>query len=117
MKTSEILNLTEEDKEKINKEFIIACYYNNSEKVKEMLRGYCKVNYWDGTPIGNASSQGYLEIVKLLLEHGADPSIDDSHAVYWAYIRNQKEVVRLLIQDERVRNSLSEKEIEMYENI
>ena len=117
MKASEILNLTEEEKEVINRKFCNACSDGHIEKVKEMLRGYCKVDCWDGTPIWYASLNGHLEIVRLLLKHGADPIIDDNFAILCAYEHNRKEVVKLLLQDERVRNTLSEEEIEEYENI
>ena len=117
MKTSQILNLTEEEKENLNYKFIGACILGDSEKVKEIMKGYYDPNISNGGPIGFASENNYLEIVKLLLEHGADPSIDDNFAIEHAYIRGHKEIVKLLIKYERVRNSLSEERIKKYENI
>ena len=117
MKTSEILNLTEKEKYEINEEFVNACWDGNLEKVKEILKGYCNPNFKLGSSIGYASQFGHLEIVKLLLERGADPSIDNNYAIRNAYYKNNKEIVRLLLQDERVRNSLSEEQIKRYEKL
>jgi ankyrin repeat protein len=77
--------------------------YLKRDKLKEGDRytevgGYC----CDGvTPLHVAARKGYVEIAKLLLEHGADPNIKDLHgwtplhdAAYWGNV----EVARLLLQ-------------------
>ena len=118
MKTSEILNLTEEEKEKINDEFCDACLDGDLQKAKEILKGYCKVDYGDNRAIRWASMRGHIEIVKLLLEHEkVNPTDRDNEAISWANSYNHKEIVRLLLQDERVRNSLSKKGFEILSKV
>lgn len=56
-----------------------------------------------GAPIKNAAARGHLEIVKLLLERGADPNLPeqgiapDGHALYSAVANGHLEVARLLL--------------------
>ncbi len=56
--------------------------------------------------IHEASYQGQLEMVQLLLEHGADPTIRDekweSTAIGWADGGKQPDVIELLFQQDRV---------------
>ena len=44
-----------------------------------------------------ASSNGHLEIVRLLLEHGADVHARDDEVLIWASRNGHLEVVRLLL--------------------
>jgi ankyrin repeat protein len=55
------------------------------------------------SPLSYASQKGYLHIVRLLLEHGADPNIaegdaPDGLALYLACAGNHLEVARLLLE-------------------
>jgi ankyrin repeat protein len=43
-----------------------------------------------------ASYNGYIKIVKLLLDYGADRSADRFQALEWAKVKNYEEVVDLL---------------------
>ncbi len=58
--------------------------------------------HWDArvTPMHLAASQGHLEVVRVLLERGADPRIrdskHDSDAIGWADHFRQPEIVRIL---------------------
>lgn len=60
-----------------------------------------------GAPIKNAAAQVHLEVVKLLLERGADPNLPeegiapDGHAVYSAAANGHFEVVKLLLDARR----------------
>lgn len=57
-----------------------------------------------GAPIKNAAAGGHLEIVRLLLERGADPNLPeegiapDGHALHSAVVRGHIEIVRLLLK-------------------
>jgi ankyrin repeat protein len=58
--------------------------------------------HWDAevTPLHLAASQGHVDVVRLLLAAGADPSIrdskHDSHAIGWAEFFRQPEIVQIL---------------------
>ena len=46
-----------------------------------------------------ASENGYLEVVKLLIENGADVSAKDNYALRWASRYGHLEVAKLLIEN------------------
>jgi ankyrin repeat protein len=57
-----------------------------------------------GSPLKNAAARGHMEIVKLLLEHGADPNLPEEgiaphgHALYSAVANKHFEIARLLLE-------------------
>jgi len=57
-----------------------------------------------GAPLKNASAGGHIEIVRLLLEHGADPNLPEEgiaphgHALYSAVYNGHHEIARLLLE-------------------
>jgi ankyrin repeat protein len=57
-----------------------------------------------GAPLKNASAGGHIEIVRLLLEHGADPNLPEEgiaphgHALYSAVSNGHYDIVRLLLE-------------------
>ena len=57
-----------------------------------------------GTPLRNAAGGGHLEIVRLLLAHGADPNLREEgiaphgHALYSAVYNGHYEVARVLLE-------------------
>jgi ankyrin repeat protein len=57
-----------------------------------------------GAPLKNAAARGHLEVVKLLLERGADPNLPEEnisphgHALYSAVYNGHYEIARLLLE-------------------
>jgi ankyrin repeat protein len=84
------------------------------ERVRELLdrdpslanRPSDYVTYYagSGTPLRNAAGGGHLEIVRLLLAHGADPNLREEgmaprgHALYSAAANGHHEIAQLLLE-------------------
>ncbi len=84
------------------------------KRVKELLKKdptlanrvseYVTYYIGSGSPLKNAAARGDLEIVKLLLEHGADPNLPEEgiaprgHALHSAVCNGHIEIVKLLLK-------------------
>ena len=91
-----------------------AAYSGDLGRVRELLdqdpalanRPSDYVTYYacSGTPLRNAAAGGHLEIVKLLLERGADPNLPEEgiaprgHALYSAVYHGHFDIARLLLE-------------------
>lgn len=91
----------------------MACATGDLDRVRELLErepalvnrlsDYAGYYLGCGAPIKNAAAGGHLEIVRLLLERGADPNLPeegiapDGHALHSAVVRGHIEIVRLLL--------------------
>lgn len=83
------------------------------KRVKQLLKqdpalanqvsSYVTYYIGSGTPLKNAAARGHLEIVKLLLKHGADPNLPEEgiaprgHALHSAVVNGHLEIVKLLL--------------------
>jgi ankyrin repeat protein len=91
-----------------------ACYIGDIDRVRELLardsslanRPSDYVAYYpcSGTPMRNAAGGGHIEIVKLLLEHGADPNLPEEgiaprgHGLYAAVYNGHYDIAKLLLE-------------------
>lgn len=91
-----------------------ACAIGDLERVRELLAqnsslanrvsDYASYYLGSGAPLKNAAGCGRIEIVKLLLEHGADPNLPEEgiaphgHALYAAAANGHYEIARLLLE-------------------
>jgi len=91
-----------------------AAWFGDLNRVRELCdedpslasRPSDSVTYYacSGTPLRNAAAGGHMEIVKLLLERGADPNLPEEgiaprgHALHSAVVRGHIAIVRLLLE-------------------
>src|SRR5712671_195474 len=91
-----------------------AAFIGDVARVRELLDGdpslanrlsdYVTYYACSGTPLRNAASGGHLEVVKLLLERGADPNLPEEliaprgHALYSAVYNGHHEIARILLE-------------------
>ena len=97
-----------------NVDICVAAAIGDIDRVTELLdadpslanRPSEYVTYYlgSGTPLRNAAATGHVEIVKLLLDHGADPNLPeegiapDGHALYSAVYNGHFEIAKLLLE-------------------
>lgn len=91
-----------------------ACHIGDMDRVRELLdqdpslankvSEYGSYYLGGGAPIRNAAAKGHIEIVRLLLQRGADPNLPEEgiaprgHALYSAAANRHHDVVRLLLE-------------------
>ena len=69
-------------------------------------------------PIREAASYGFYDCVKVLIsDKRVDPSAMCNESIEFAYKNNHMNIVLLLWEDERVKNSLKEDHKEIYNNL
>lgn len=92
----------------------VACHRGDIARVREILErdpgaanrlpDYITYYLGSGAPLRNAAQQGHLEIVQLLLDHGADPNLREEeiaphgHALYAAAAHGHHAIARLLLE-------------------
>lgn len=92
-----------------------ACEYGILWLFKQSLDEGANPAYQDNYPIRYASAGGYYTIVKILLSlNGVNPSDLNNSAIVMAYYYKHKDIVELLLNDKRVKNSLSKYDLKRY---
>lgn len=92
---------------------------NNVENVKLLLNN----KHIDPTTHGNfaiqfASSKGYTEMVCLLLnDNRTDPSDNQNFSIRFAFENKHFDIVNLLWKDQRVKNTLKNHSLDLYNNL
>lgn len=96
-----------ESQEKLNTLLMDAAKSGDAAQAKHALeRGAnpnCRVagTWLNFTPLLEAISENHLEVVKILLEHGADPTLEDDNgdpALVFAAHKKHEEIARLLLK-------------------
>ncbi len=91
-----------------------ACHTGDIERVRELLRqdpslantlsDYSSYYLGAGAPLANAAAVGRMDIVRLLLDHGADPNLPEEQfapmgkALYEAVYRGHYDIAKLLLE-------------------
>jgi hypothetical protein len=97
--------------------------FQNYIKSGDLLNVKLNINkidpsYNENYSVGIASALGYFEIVSLLLNDSrVNPSDYSNYAIKEAYRHLHKEVVNLLWQNVRVKNTLKNDDIEIYNEL
>lgn len=94
------LQLAQQDKDAhdINFAFQLAAEKGHAEVVRFLLQHGADVHAQDYEALRLGASNGHLEVVRLLVEHGANVHADDDWPLRWAVSNGHLEVVRLLLE-------------------
>jgi len=79
----------------------IACRENNMQMVELLIPFVIDINekmIVTNSPLEICCKLGYLELVKLLIQHGADPSLNDNDALRHSNANNHPEIADYLTQ-------------------
>ena len=94
-----IINPTIDLIKKYNIDLETCCYYGYCDIVKILIDNGADVHMQDNYPIRFASDNGHYDIVKLLIENGADVSSKNNYAIRLASRNGHYDIVELLIEN------------------
>lgn len=81
----------------------------NIDIVKLLLEYGANVNINDDYPLRYAAENGYLEMVKVLLEYGANPNAYENYAIKLSKENGHSEIYKLLLNHSKSNESLIDK--------
>ena len=95
--------MTKEEEAIKMKFFITACETNNVEQVRSLLKENNNYSEWcyDST-LYSCVMRGHYEVVKLLIENGANPASRDNTLIQNAALADKYDIFKYLLKDERV---------------
>ena len=82
----------------INEQFINASLYGYLDVVKLLIELGANINIWNNRAIITASYAGHLDIVKLLIDYGADIRAQYNQSIISASYNGHLSIVKLLIE-------------------
>lgn len=84
--------------------FVWACAFYSKSIIKYLLQ-FCDINTQKGLPLTQAVSEGRLDIVKFLVENGADIHADDDTPVFYSVFRgntkNLSSILKYLVEADK----------------
>src|SRR4029077_13296995 len=78
---------------------------NQDPSLANRVSEYVTYYIGSGAPLKNAAARGHIDVVKLLLERGADPNLPEpgiaphGHALYSAVYYGHYEIAKLLLEN------------------
>ena len=94
MKKIDMQKLYQEDK--VNRAFLAAVRNGHIEIAQVLLKLGANVHYSNDEAIRWSAAAGYLPMVKMLIDNGADPRAENDQAFFAAAKYNNKEIMKIL---------------------
>ena len=103
----------------VKKEFINAVKTNNLSLVRLLLKDKIFKPYrFRSKAIQHAAFNGFIPMIKLLLSDKClNPSLNDNYAIIVAYKKDHNEIVELLWQNKRVKDTLKKDNLDLYNKL
>jgi len=76
-----------------------AAIYGSLEIVKFLIENGANIHVWNDWTLRWAARNGHLEIVKYLVEKGANIHVMDERALHWAAENGHLEIVKYLVEN------------------